>query len=262
MLHNYNISIHFENNPLLEKIVSLVNNNCELTTLWEISNVNAIERLGYSDNGFTHCQVVANIALRISRMLVGHDIEMSVTKNYDLSSKYAEVIIFLASVMHDIGMSINREAHEEYSLFLARDLLKEMLDFLPTKEKTIVISETLHAILNHKSYSRPVTLEAGIVRVADALDMTKGRSRIPFEAGKVNMHLISASAIETIDIREGSYRPIQVDILMNNSSGLFQVDELLKKKLENSNIKQYIEVRAYINQKRENNLIREFYIGN
>jgi metal-dependent HD superfamily phosphatase/phosphodiesterase len=54
----------------------------------------------------------------------------------------------------------------------------------------------------------PLALEAGILRVADALDMAKGRSRIPFEAGSVSMHSLSAAAIdEVIDRRRRDERP-------------------------------------------------------
>ena len=54
----------------------------------------------------------------------------------------------------------------------------------------------LQAITGHRDYGKPLTLEAGIVRVADALDMAKGRSRIPFEHGRVSIHSLSAAAIE------------------------------------------------------------------
>lgn len=254
------ITVPVEKNKLLKRVVDLVNKNKELTTLWKINNVIAIERIGISDHGYTHFQIVANIALRIARMLVKNSVEMSIVKNYELSNDYAEVVIFLASVMHDIGMSVNREGHEELGIPIARDILKEMLHFMSVEERTIVISDVLHAILSHRSAGKPVTVEAGIVRVADALDMTHGRSRIPFEAGKVNIHSVSAYAIDKVEIKKGEERPIQIDILMNNSSGLFQVDELLKKKLANSGIEDYFEIRAYTPNESEKNLIKEFYI--
>ncbi len=254
------ITVPVHKNKLLEQVIDLVNNNKELTTLWRINNINAIERLGYSDHGYTHFQIVANIALRISRMLVQNGVEMSLVKNYGLSNDYAEIVIFLASVMHDIGMSINREGHEELSIPIARDLLKDMLNFMPIEERTIVISDILHAILSHRRDGHPITVEAGIVRIADALDMTHGRSRIPFEAGKVNIHSISAYAIDKVEITKGEEKPIQIDILMNNSSGLFQVDELLKKKLDNSGIEQYFEIKAYTSGDNEKSLIKEFYL--
>src|SRR3712207_1246845 len=115
-----NINIPVNDNTLLQKIVDRINNHKELKVLWKINNVNAVDRLGMSDHGYTHFQIVANIALRICRLLREASIEMSIVKNYEFSFHHAEVVIFLASVLHDIGMSINREGHEELSLFLAR----------------------------------------------------------------------------------------------------------------------------------------------
>ena len=79
-----------------------------------------------------------------------------------------------------------------------------------------------------------IRLEAGILRVADALDMAKGRSRIPFERGSVSIHSLSAAAIDDVEIKDGEHRPILIEILMNNSSGIYQVDGLLKAKLQGS----------------------------
>ncbi|HSW87711.1 MAG TPA: hypothetical protein VLG12_00940, partial [Candidatus Saccharimonadales bacterium] len=92
------ITVPVHKNKLLEQVVEKVNSHRELSTLWRMNNVVAIERLGYSDHGFTHFQIVANIALRIARMLVQNGVEMSIVKNYDFSNDYAEVVIFLASV--------------------------------------------------------------------------------------------------------------------------------------------------------------------
>ena len=131
---------------------------------------------------------------------------------------------------------------------------------MPVEEKTIVISETLHAIISHRSGGTPVTIEAGIVRVADALDMSKGRSRIPYESGKVDIHSVSAAAIDNVEITKGSEKPIQLNITMNNSAGIFQLDELLKKKIVGSGIEKYISVRAFIDQKTEKKLLKEYII--
>jgi metal-dependent HD superfamily phosphatase/phosphodiesterase len=193
-------------------------------------------------------------------MLAEKNIEMSVTKDFGLSQKYAEIVVVLAAVLHDLGMTINRKGHEEYSLILANDLLHQLLDFLPIEEKTIVTSEVLHAIISHRSDSKPLTLEAGIVRVADALDMSKGRSRLSYESEKMDIHSVSAAAIEKVDIEEGNDKPIQLNITMNNSAGIFQLDELLKKKIIGSGIEKYIDVHAFINQKTEKRLLKEYRI--
>ncbi len=158
-------------------------------------------------------------------------------------------------------MSINREGNEEFSLFLANNLMHQILDFLPVEERTIVTSEVLHAIIAHLSDGKPYTIEAGIARVADALDISQGRSRIPYEAGYVDIYSVSAAAIDKVEIEEGEEIPIQFNILNNNSAGLFQVDELLKKKLLGSGIEKYIKIRAYIERRKEKKLIKEFKIN-
>jgi metal-dependent HD superfamily phosphatase/phosphodiesterase len=254
------INVPVGKNVFLEKILDRVNKNRELNTLWKINNVNAISRLGYSDHGYTHFQIVANSALRISRILVKKGVVMSLVEDYGFENDYSEGVIFLASVMHDIGMSVNREGHEELSLFIARDLLKEILDFMSVEERTVVMSEVLHAILSHRSSGNPITVEAGIVRVADALDMANGRSRIPFESGQVNIHSVSAYAIDSVSIKEGEKKAVQIDILMNNSSGLFQIDELLKEKMRNSGISKYFEIAATMKGETERSLIKEFSV--
>lgn len=262
-----NIYVPTAGNALLEKALTAINDNIEVKTLWKVININAIDRLGMSDHGPVHVQIIANIALRLARILIKHGVEMSITRYYQLSQDYAELVILLASLLHDLGMSISREGHEEFSLFLANELMHKLLDFLPVDERTIVISETLHAIIAHRSGGRPYTIEAGIVRVADALDMSEGRSRIPYEAGNVDIFSISAAAIDKVEIvdsgRENdaaAAKPVQINIHLNNSAGLFQVDELLKKKLKGSGIEKYVKVRATVEREQEKSLMREFEI--
>lgn len=254
------IHVPLNGNTLLEKCVDKINANEEIYALWKVINVNAQDRLGMSDHGPVHFQIVANIALKMARTLTKNGLQMSIEKDFKLTNDHAELVILLASVTHDLGMSINREGHEEFSLFLANRLLHDFLDFLPINEKTIVISETLHSIIAHRSNGKPLTLEAGIMRVADALDMSEGRSRIPYEAGKIDIYNISAAAIDEVEIKEGMEKPIRIDIYMNNSSGIFQVDELLKKKLKGSGIEDYVQVKAFVKKETEKKLIAEFEI--
>jgi uncharacterized protein len=252
------IRVPAKGGTLLGKALAVINKDVEIKTLWRISNVNAIDRLEMTDHGPVHYQIVANIANRLARILVKNKVEMSIVKNYDLSNDHAELVILLASIFHDLGMSISREGHESYSLFMANNILHRILDFLSIEEKTIVISETLHAIIAHRSGGKPYTIEAGIVRVADALDMSEGRSRIPYEAGKIDIHSISAAAINRVEIAEGKQKPAQINIWMNNLAGIFQVDELLKHKLQGSGIEKYIIVSAYLLEGEENKLVKEF----
>jgi metal-dependent HD superfamily phosphatase/phosphodiesterase len=255
------IRIPARHNPRLQEIIDRINGDDELYTLWQVMNVNAVQRLGMSDHGPVHLQIVANIALRLLRLIVERNIQPSAVIHHNLPAEDAEVIVAMASLFHDLGMSIQRVDHELYSLFLAGPKIKELLAgiySIPTR--TIILSEILHAIISHRTEGRPLTLEAGIVRVADALDMAEGRSRIPFQEGLVNIHSISASAIEKIQIEKGELKPVRIGVLMNNSAGIFQIDELLKNKLEGSGLEPYVEVEAAIGGETEKKLIHKFRI--
>ena len=98
------------------------------------------------------------------------------------------------------------------------------------------------------------------MRVADALDMASGRSRIPFETRRPNIHSVSAAAIDAVAIEPGEERAVRIEIEMNNSSGLFQIDELLATKLRGSGIEEHIEVVAQIEAEHEKRLLPVFRI--
>jgi uncharacterized protein len=254
------IRVPVRENILLEKALILINEDVEIRTLWRVLNVNAIDRLGMTDHGVVHFQIVSNIAIKLARLLVKSQVPMAISQNYELSNDYAELVILLASLFHDLGMSISREGHEGYSLFLANDILHRILEFLSVEERTIVTSEVLHAIIAHRSGGKPYTIEAGVVRVADALDMSEGRSRIPYQAGKIDIHSVSAASIDRVEILAGEVKPIQVNIWMTNIAGIFQVDDLLRQKLVGSGIEKYVKVDAYLQAGEEQKLIKEFLI--
>ena len=240
-------------------VIERVNENQELYALWEVMNVNAVQRLGMSDHGPVHFQIVANIGLRLLRLLHERGIVPNVVSDYGMTNNDAEVVVVLGSLLHDLGISIHRVDHEQYSLFVAQPILDQLLESLyPVRSRTILRSEVLHSIIAHRSDGRPLTLEAGVVRVADALDMTKGRSRIPFEAGKVNIHSLSAVAIEQVEIAPGTDKPIRINVRMSNSAGIFQLDELLKEKLHGSGLEKFVEVEATIEGETEKKLVTVF----
>ena len=255
------IRVPARHNPRLQQVVDRVNVDVELYALWQVVNINAVQRLGMSDHGPVHVQIVTNIALKLLRLLGERGVRPNLVTDHNLTSEDAELVVVLASLLHDLGMSIHRMDHEQYSLFLARPKIGELLDGLyevPTR--AILSSEILHAIISHRAGGRPLTLEAGVVRVADALDMAEGRTRIPFEAGQVNIHSVSALAIERVSIEEGMDKPIRISVRMNNAAGIFQVDELLKDKLEGSGLEPYIEVEASTEGEADKKLIKTLRI--
>lgn len=255
------MSVPDRHNPKLQRLMELVNADDDLYALWTAVNVNAMERLGMTDHGPVHVKIVMNIAVRILRLLMDNDVEPSVVTTYGMERRDAEVVVALAALLHDVGMSIHRSDHEAYSLFLAHDKLKEILPHLyEARVATLVRSEILHAIIAHRSGGKPYTLEAGVVRLADALDMAKGRSRIPFEAGSVSIHSISAAAVHGVSIESGTEKPVCIRIELSNSAGVFQLDQLLRNKLTGSGLEPYVEVVAEIEGETEARLLKEFRI--
>jgi metal-dependent HD superfamily phosphatase/phosphodiesterase len=254
------IRLPTKENDKRAEIVEKANNDTELNTIWKMQNVTAAQRKGYSDHGPVHVQIVTNIALKIARLIFNDGVEPSLFEDYEgFDQDDVETVIALAALMHDVGMSVHREDHEEFSLVVAKDILDRFLDdFYTEEEKTIIRSEALHAIISHRSDNEPLTVEAGVVRVADALDMEKGRSRIMFESGEVDIHSVSAAAVDEVELQEGDDRPVQIRIHLNNSAGIFQVDELLHSKLKNSKIQDQLSVEAVVDGETEDQILHEF----
>ncbi|HEY2220334.1 MAG TPA: hypothetical protein VGH35_13405 [Gaiellaceae bacterium] len=240
----------------LRKVIERVNADDQLKGWWHVANVNAVVRMEINDHSWVHIQIVTNIALKLLRQLTKHGIEPAVVTDYGMTREDAEVVVALTALTHCVGMSVHRSGHEDYSLFLSEPKLRELLDGIYDEpDLTVIVSEVLQGIISHRSDGEPLTLEAGILRVADALDMEQGRSRIPFERGHVGIHSLSAAAIEDVAIGDGEEKPIRIEITMNNSAGIYQVDGLLKAKLLGSGLEPYVEVLAHIDTEAEKRLV-------
>jgi len=250
------IRLPVRGNRKLRQVIERVNRDDQLKGWWHVANVNAVVRMQINDHSWVHIQIVTNIALKLLRLLEKHGVEPAMVTDYSLTRQDAEVVVALSALTHDVGMSVHREGHEDYSLFLAEPKLRSLLQGIYDEpDLTVVVSEVLQGITSHRADGEPVTLEAGILRVADALDMEQGRSRIPFERGRVGIHSLSAAAIEDVAIGDGEEKPIRIEITMNNSSGIYQVDGLLKAKLRGSGLEPYVEVLAHIDTEAEKRLV-------
>jgi metal-dependent HD superfamily phosphatase/phosphodiesterase len=249
-----------ERNPKLAALLEAANASMQLKARWHAAQVTA-ERLGMSDHSWVHLQIVLNGALRLFRLLRGRNVKSSIELDYEMGADDAEVVIALGCLLHDLGMSIHRVDHEAFSLFLAADQMETLLPGIYDEpERTVVASEALHAIIGHRKGGRPLTLEAGVLRVADALDMEHGRSRVSLETHLPNIHSLSAAAIDEVRIVPGEERTIRIEVEMNNSAGVFQVDDLLAAKLRGSGLEEHIEVIARIDAEHEKRLLTVYRI--
>ena len=237
------LNVPARGNRTLKTVIERIDASSRLATLWAASNIVVIDRMHINDHGPVHIKIITNIALKLLRLLVEGGVTPGVVADHQLSQDHAEIIVVLAAVLHDIGHVIHRDDHESHSLILAPPLIQDFLhDLYPENETTILEGEILHAIYAHRRDIRPLTVEAGVVKVADALDMEAGRARIPFVAGETTIHSVSAMAIEKVQIMKGESRPVKIHVKMSNSAGIFQLDNLLREKLKQSGIAQHFEV--------------------
>jgi len=213
----------------------------------ETQNVNSAVRLDYTDHGTQHVGIVRERALELLELL-RDEVELGVC-DHDLGLGYEEarVVVASAATLHDVGHLVHRDEHTKFSVVLADDLLDDVLGVYDTRERVALKSEVLHAIYCHHSGNDPMTPEAGIVRVADALDMERGRSRLPYDKGERSIDTVSSQAIESVTVSDGTDEfgvPVLVEIGMTNSAGVYQIDSLLKKKLSGSGIEEYVKIVA------------------
>ncbi|APW99700.1 phosphohydrolase [Halobiforma lacisalsi AJ5] len=236
----------------LNRVLEFVENDEEIQTYLEAQNVNAVDRMRYNDHGVKHIEIVRNRALCLYDLLKGGGVEFHAGQQ-GLAEEDESVIVALAATLHDVGHVVHRDEHVYYSIPLAADILDRILpEFYDVAETVRMKGEILHAILCHHTAETPLTTEAGVIRVADALDMESGRSRIPYEHGGRGINTLSSQAIKRVSLHEGDTRPVMVEIAMTNAAGVYQVDNLLKAKLRDSGLEDEIRIVAVnTNENRE-----------
>jgi metal-dependent HD superfamily phosphatase/phosphodiesterase len=229
----------------VNEVLAAVRDDDEITAYLEAQNVNPVARKGYNDHGTKHIHIVRNRALCLYDLLKADGVARNGASDQGLDEADEAVIVALAATLHDIGHVVHRDDHPYYSIPLAADVLDRLLaEFYDTREAVRVKGETLHAILCHHTEETPLTLEAGVVRVADALDMEQGRSRIPYERGGRGIDTLSSQAIQRVSLSPGDDRPVLVEIEMNAAAGVYQVDELLTSKLHASGLEEQVRIVA------------------
>lgn len=255
------LNLPCRHNERLRQVQERLAQDIELQTLWRCANVNAMERVHITDHGPVHIRITANLALKLLRLLFEGGVVPGVVADHGLTTEDAEVVVVLAMALHDLGIAVHRDDHESHSLILADRMVGRFLEGIyPPTEATVIAAEVLHAVVAHRREQRCLTIEAGVVKVADALDMTEGRSRMGFEAGEVNIHSVSAQAVDAVHLHKGEDRPVRIEVVLNNSAGIFQVDELLRGKLRTSSIAPYVEVVARIEGEAEKRIINLYQV--
>lgn len=234
--------------PLLEQALRMLERSREVQAYLSMANVMAVQRLLYNDHGPVHSRIVAGAALEMLEILLEDGFIPSVVKDNVGDEEDARLVVMMGAYLHDIGNAVHRSYHYVSGVALAARFLPRMLRKLyqdPFKAHRIT-TEILHCIISHDENVMALSIEAGITKVADGVDMAEGRARMPYRQGKYDIHALSALAIRRVEVTRGEPKktPIRIIVDMDNEAGIFQVEEVLGKKIKTSSIAHLIEVEA------------------
>jgi len=234
------------NYPKAKKMWELARNDPEVNADWDMSNYIAVAKLGYNDHGDIHMKIVAANALKMLKILLDNGISTSILKEKSGDEDDVFLVVMAGGLLHDIGNQVHREQHNVSGVYLAIPLLNRLLPKIYKDEETMyeIRGHILHTIYSHEFEIKDLTEEAALVGIGDGTDMTKGRGRAAFDKGNINIHTVSALSIEKVEIEKGKDKPVRIMIEMNNSAGIFQIQETLGKKIVGGPLEQYFEVVA------------------
>lgn len=245
------IQERLKNHPDCLKLVKYLFADDELQEMQDYANNVSIRRLGYNDHGPVHMRQVVDNSIKMLNILHDSGIQTSLEAEEMGTFEDSMCAVILAGLMHDLGMAIGRQGHEEMSVLLAQPIIDRTLQhvFPDNLHKRVIIkSVATEAIIGHMSYRKIHSIEAGIMLIADGCDMTKGRARIPMSMNSTprvgDIHKYSANAINRIGIHHGQRKPVKIDVEMSGDVGFFQIEEVLLTKIDSSPAKQFIELYA------------------
>ncbi|MBC7195043.1 MAG: phosphohydrolase [Caldisericia bacterium] len=237
-----------KNYPKAKECFNLLVNDPEVRGDWDLANFIAVKKLKYNDHGEVHAKIVCASALKMLDILLEKGIKPDFIKEGGGDEDDEHLIILSAALLHDIGNQIYREDHPLHSTYLAIPILERILPkfYEDLEQRTEVRGFILNTIYAHDADVPDYTIEASLVGIGDATDMTKGRGRMAYDLGSLSIHTISALAIERVLILKGEEKPIEIVIEMSNSSGIFQVQEILGKKIINGPLENFISLKAQV----------------
>jgi metal-dependent HD superfamily phosphatase/phosphodiesterase len=232
--------------PRVRRMFDLLENDVEVQSYLRMGNMMVVNRLHYNDHGPTHAKIAVGSALEILD-LVASRVEPTTVESGVCDYEGAKLVVLLGSYLHDIGNCVHRDNHFLHSCYLAAPIMDRLLSEVYPGEEAKVLgikTEALHTIYSHEENVMSLSVEAGSAKVADGTDMAEGRARIPYRMGKLDIHSISANAIKRVDIVRGDEKPVIIRVHMDNPAGVFQIEEVIGKKVKTSGIEHLVELVA------------------
>ncbi|OYT53124.1 phosphohydrolase [Candidatus Bathyarchaeota archaeon ex4484_135] len=236
-----------EGEPRLREAYEMLEEDPEVRAYFRMANTMAVKRMMYNDHGQVHARITAGSALYILTLLLDAGVTPTSVRDGICDLEDAKLITMMGAYLHDIGNAVHREFHHLHGCYIAAKILDRVLPALygDLDLRAQVRQEVLHCIFSHDESVRCLSVEAGVVKVADGTDMAGGRARIPYRKGKVDIHSMSALAIRSVEIEKGHRRPVRITVRMDNPAGIFQVEETLCRKMATSGIEDLVEVYVF-----------------
>lgn len=234
--------------PRSRSLYMALTSDAEAIALWDLANYTTVGKLGYNDHGPLHARLTGSAAVQILDLLVAAGQTPDVVSMGVGDQDDATLVVLVGGMLHDVGNAIHREGQAQNGAILADPLLRRLLgEVYPDVRKAHLIRAlVLAAITAHDTHVPPLTLGAAVVAVADAIDMTAGRGQASFARGRVDIHQVSALAIDRVTIRAGTERPVHIEVDMHSDAGLFQLQESLVRKLLRTPLRDLVSVTACV----------------
>jgi metal-dependent HD superfamily phosphatase/phosphodiesterase len=225
---------------LLDSLVA----DAEVRADWDMADYVAVVKLHFNDHGEVHHKVVATAAASLLQLLADAGVQPDVVTSGAGDLDDAFVVVLAAALLHDIGNQVHRSGHPVMSVVLSMQVLERLLApiYPDVEHRTELRAFILHAINAHDLDVSPLLMEAAIVAVADACDMTKGRSRFAFDTGSISIHTVGGVSVERVVLEQGVKKPIRIRVEISNSAGIFSVGEYLVPKVNAGDLANYTEV--------------------
>ena len=150
--------------PFSEELARVLFADEETQHIQEYANVVSIRRLGFNDHGPVHMRQVAYNAIKALVILHGAGVKTALEQDGAGCFEDSLASVLLSGFLHDLGMSVGRERHEQTSAMLALPIIDRiLLALLPDdmKRRVVIRSMALEGILGHMGTTRIHSLEAG-----------------------------------------------------------------------------------------------------
>ena len=245
------VSELLEPNSKALEMYQYLKNSPKVQSFLRTANRMAVSRLGYTDHGPVHAEVATWNAIKIFNIL-DDTFRPNVVAEGIGDTDDARLIVLASTYLHDIGMTVHREEHYQASLQLAVPILEPKLEeiYSDVSLATDIMSFIMHGIYSHDDDTQCLTLEAGITKLGDGSDLTKGRTIVPYHKGKVDIHSVSALAINNVILEKGKTKPLRITVAMDNPAGVFQVQAVLEKKIRTSGLRDHVAIYVLVNGER------------